>query len=249
MSDLSHLRLEGTAVPVPYTFAGGGGGGEFRLPPRDRVPHAQRLKAELHQVQEEARAAREAEGLPPAGNGEVVSIRSEQGFDLKFDSLERHRSGIELLSVKTENGLTVAKVYVPRGRFVLLLRLIDAYETKVTARIGQPRNRELIESIASIRLAAVRDFWQDTVPFPEPAETIWWEVWLRLSEPETPVDVHARFAALARQRGMRVSDQFVTFPERVVTLALGNQGQIAPSLDLLSLIAELRKAKELALLC
>lgn len=64
MTDLSHLRLEGTAEPVPYTFAGGGGGGEFRLPPRDRFPHAQRLKAELQQAQDDARAAREAEGLP-----------------------------------------------------------------------------------------------------------------------------------------------------------------------------------------
>src|SRR5918993_2015622 len=114
MSDLSHLRLEGTAEPVPYTFAGGGGGGEFRLPPRDRVPHAQRLKAELQQAQDEARAAREAQGLPAEGDGDVVSIRSEQAFDLKFDSLERHRSGIELLSVKIEEGVTVAKVYVPR---------------------------------------------------------------------------------------------------------------------------------------
>lgn len=246
MTDLSHLRLEGTAEPAPYTFAGGGGGGEFRLPPRDRVPHAQRLKAELQQAQDEARAAREAQGLPAEGDGDVVSIRSEQAFDLKFDSLERHRSGIELLSVKIEEGVTVAKVYVPRGRFVLLLRLIEAYETKVTEQSGQPRNRELIESIASIRLAAVRDFWQDALPFPEPGETLWWEVWLRVSEHDTPAEAHARFAALARQRGMRVSDQFVTFPERVVTLALGNQERFTGSLDLLSLLAELRRAKELA---
>jgi hypothetical protein len=246
MSDLPHLRLEGTAVPGPYTFAGGGGGGEFRLPPRDRLPHAQRLKSELEQALKDARGAREAEGLAPEGAGEVVSVRSEQGFDLKFDSLERHRSGIELLSVKVEDGVTVAKVYVPRGRFVLLLRLIEAYETRENRQSGQPRNRELIESIASIRLAAVRDFWQDNTPFPGPAENLWWEVWLRLSEPDTPEQAHSRFAELARARGMRVSEQYVAFPERVVTLALGNQSHFAGSLDVLSLIAELRKAKELA---
>jgi hypothetical protein len=246
MTDLAHLRLEGTATPVPYTFAGRGGGPEFRLPPRDRVPHARRLKTELEQVELDARAARVAEGLPPEADGDVISIRSDQDFDLKFDSLERHRSGIELLSVKVEDGVTIAKVYVPRGRFVLLLRLIDAYETKITERSGLPRNRELIESIASIRLAALRDFWQDSIPFPDAGETLWWETWLRLTDPDAPEDVHARFAALARQKGMRVSEQFVTFPERVVTLALGNQGHFANSLDLLSLVAELRRAKELA---
>jgi hypothetical protein len=246
VSDLPHLRLEGTAVPGPYTFAGGGGGGEFRLPPRDRLPHAQRLKTELQQTQTDARNTRAAQGLDPQGSGEVVSVRSEQGFDLKFDSLERHRSGIELLSVKTEDGVTVAKVFVPSGRFVLLLRLVEAYETRETRQSGLPRNRELIESISSIRLAAVRDFWQDNAPFPGPNESLWWEVWLRLSEPDTAAEAYARFARLARGRGMRVSEQYVTFPERVVTLALGNQNHLAGSLDVLSLIAELRKAKELA---
>ena len=40
MSDLPHLRLEGTAAPGPYTFAGGGGGGEFRLPPGEESASA-----------------------------------------------------------------------------------------------------------------------------------------------------------------------------------------------------------------
>jgi subtilase family protein len=246
MTDLSHLRVESRPIPVPYTHAGGGGGGEFDLPPRDRHPHARRLKLELERVQQEAQAARRDEPAPDDGDGEVISIRSEEGFDLKLDSLERHRSGIELVGVKSEGAVTVAKLFVPRGKFVLLIRLIEAYENKTTARSGQPRNRELVESMASIRLAAVRDFWQDSVPFPQPGELLWWEVWLRASDQELPTEVHERFVELAQQRGMRVSNRFVTFPERVVTLAYGNQGDLAGSISLLSLLAELRRAKELA---
>src|SRR5688572_21258609 len=144
MSDLPHLRIEGGVVPVPYTYAGGGGGGEFRLPPRDRLPHAERLKAELQQTQEDAVARRQA-AAEPTGQGDVIAIRSEQAFDLKLERLERHRSGIELLSVRVEDGVTIAKLFVPNGKFVLLVRLIEAYETKTTAR-GIPRNKELIES-------------------------------------------------------------------------------------------------------
>src|SRR5206468_3395553 len=40
--------------------------------------------------------------------------------------------------------------------------------------------------------------------------------------------------------------QFVTFPERVVTLAYGHHEQLSGSIALLSLLAELRRAKELA---
>ena len=248
MSDLSHLRIEGTARPVPYTFAGPGGGGEFALPPRDRAPHAQRLKTDLQQVQDDARAARQAEGLLDLedGPGEVVAIRSEQHFDLKLDSLERRQSGIELLSVKVEDDITIAKVFVPRGKFIRLLGLIDAYENRVSRQTGQPRNRELVESIASISLAALRDFWQDTLPFPGQDEDLWWETWLRVTDGSQPADVHARFVAVARARGIRVSEQFITFPERVVTLVYGNSGQLGDSLEVLAFVAELRKAKELA---
>jgi hypothetical protein len=127
MSDLSHLRLEGTAGAVPYTFAGGGGrGAVFRLPPRDRVPHAEKLKAELKAVQEEAAARRGAQAVAEDAKGEVIAVRSEQDFELKFDSLERRQSGIELLSVGREGGVTVANVFVPPGKYVQLLALVDA---------------------------------------------------------------------------------------------------------------------------
>jgi len=218
----------------------------FRLPPRDRLPHAQRLKADLQQAQNDARSTRQSQGLSPEGEGAVISIRSEHNFELKIDSLERRSSGIELLSVKIEDGVTVANVFVPRGKIVRLLHIVDAYEKKVSLPSGQPRNRELIESIASIRLAALHDLWQDLLPFPPPDETLWWEVWLRASAGEEPAEVHRVFAALARERGMRVSDQLVAFPERVVTQAHGRQEQLSGSLDLLALVAELRRAKELA---
>jgi hypothetical protein len=46
--------------------------------------------------------------------------------------------------------------------------------------------------------------------------------------------------------GLQVSEQYISFPERVVTLAYGTQRQFSTSLDLLAEVAELRKAKELA---
>lgn len=244
MSALPHLRLENTAFSVPYTAPGGGGGGQFTLPPRDRLPHAQRLKTELGQAEAESRALRQEQGLQGEPDGDVVTVRSRRDFKLKLDSLERRQSGIELLSVSIEDGVTVAKVFVPCGKYVQLLALIDAYETRETG-AGEPRNKELIESIEAIRLAAIRDFWQDTIPFPGRDQTLWWEVWLRRSGDDAAA-VHGRFSALAADAGMRVSEQFITFPERVVTLSFGTSDQLSSSLDLLFLIAELRQAKELA---
>jgi hypothetical protein len=128
MSDLSHLWLENTAQGVPYTHPGAGGGGEFSTPPRDRLPHAQRLKTDLQVVKTDATATRQQQGLVAGGEGDVIAVRSDPGFELKLDSLERLQSGIELLSVKVEDDVTVAKVFVPRGKYVKLLAIIDDLE-------------------------------------------------------------------------------------------------------------------------
>jgi len=243
MTDLSHLRVQGTARSVRYTHPGVGGGATFRLPPRDRVPHARRLRSELEDVEREAQELRRQETAQEEPIGEVIAVRSDRDFELKVDSLERRTSGIELVSVKQEDGVTVAKLFIPRGKYVRLLSLIDAYADQ-EGQGRRPKNQKLIESIASIRLAAVRDFWQDSIPLPPVDRAIWWEVWLRAGT--DPQETHRRFSERAGRAGLRVSEQFVRFPERLVVLAHGNQQQVGSSVDLLALMAELRQAKELA---
>jgi len=245
MTHLPHLRLENTDQSLRYVYAGQARGGEFTLPPRDRVPHARRLRNEIEQAEGEARRIRQAQGAEAEGAGEILAIRSDENFELKLDSIERRRSGIELVSVGRQDNVTVANVFVPRGKYVILLHIIEAYENQTTEK-GAPKNQKLVESIASIRLAAVRDLWQDkTSLFPAIDETIWWEAWLRATSGDAAA-VHERFRNAAARLNIRVSPEYVAFPERVVTHAFGNLEQFSASLDLLGLFAELRKAKELA---
>jgi hypothetical protein len=108
------------------------------------------------------------------------------------------------------------------------------------------QNDKLIDSIASVRLALVRDFWQDRLDFPPEDHEMWWEVWLRGTR-ETAADVHGRLRALAEAVGIpRVSPRYVAFPERVAVHVLASANRLAASIDLLTMFAELRKAKELA---
>lgn len=115
---------------------------------------------------------------------------------------------------------------------------------KLTSRSSP--NQNLIESITSVRLAIVEDFWQDSLAFPTADEMIWWEVWLR-GKREKAADAHRRFLELAKILGIhQVSDRFVAFPERVVVHARATARQFSASIDLLAMFGELRKAKELA---
>jgi hypothetical protein len=248
MTDLPHLRLEKAPQPVEY-ISPQGGGGEFLLPPRDRSLHARKLKTELEQAQaqaEEIRRQQDLSGiLKREEEGIILTFRSDPGHDLKLESLELRRYGIELLSVASDdNNAMIAKVFVPEGQLMQFLRRIDLYATVQTSK-GTYRNKALVESIASIRLAVVEDFWEDLLPFPGPDEAIWWEVWLRGGRNNAEL-THQRFSEWAHAVGLRVSREHVTFPERIVVLAFGTQRQLSQSLDLLTLIAELRRAKEVA---
>jgi hypothetical protein len=245
MSDLSHLRLENTAEALPYTSTGGGGSNEFRLPPRDRSPHAQKLLREITVAQTKTDTVREQQ--PPEYeeiDGYSLSLRSDRGFDLKLESVERLRQGVELLSVHKEENVTVATVFVRRDKLVNFLHLIQQYESETTE-TGKPKNQKLVESIASIQNVIVGDLWQDDPTlFPRIGQAIWWEVWLR-SGAESPQTIHDRFATLAQPLRIQVNQHHVVFPERVVLLAYATVAKLGQSVDLLAYIAELRKAKEL----
>ncbi len=109
MSDLSHLRLKNTAQTVDFVSPGGGGSVELPRLTRDRLPHAHRLKNELiTQAEADAEEIRTAQGLPAVATGDVIAVSSDSSYPLKIESLEKFRSGIELLSVKVDNSVTVA---------------------------------------------------------------------------------------------------------------------------------------------
>lgn len=245
MSDKSHLRVASEPEAPRYKYAGMGGGGPFKLPPRDRLPHAQKLKSDLMKAAADGLMQRQAQGLQGRPKAFVYTFRSDSDHELLLESLERRQFGIEILSVGHEGSIMKAMVRVPEGELKRFLKLIDAYEKKIDAKSKTFKNKKLIESIASIRLAVVADLWQDTLAVPGVDEVLWWEVWV-LAGPGGAKATYHRFQELAGGVGIEVSEQYISFPERVVTLARGSQRQFSDSLDLLAEVAELRKAKELA---
>ncbi len=145
-------------------------------------------------------------------------------------------------------------VHVRHGRAKLRFIMPESERAAFEARVGtlgtlveaSRPNTEFVESVASVRLALVEDFWQDRLPFPTAETPLWWEVWLRGNRADA-VEVHSRFVEIARIVGIsRVSDRHVAFPERIVVHAHASAQQLAASIDLLAMLAELRQAKVLA---
>src|SRR5512133_2210419 len=98
---LPHLVLPGPNENLAYTTAGQGGGGESRIPPRNRVEHAEYLLNRWSQAWSESESefvASHAERY-----GVYLEFRSQAGGELVTSSLEDMRSQqIRLCNIRTE---------------------------------------------------------------------------------------------------------------------------------------------------
>ncbi len=228
-----------------------GRGKALSLQARDRAQHAARLLEQLGGIGEQAveRVAAQKAGGVDAGNGVYLQFDSSPGFDLKFESLDFGPSGIELCAVRrAAEDRVQATVFVPDGKLSFFLKRIGDYRDSDTKPkkdgTTQARYRELVESVADIRLAALEALWTDNPElYPHPDQDAAFEVWLRKSE---KLDHVTRFREMAAGQELVVSDQEIAFVDRVIVLVRGKGKELAKSADMLGAIAELRLAKTTA---
>jgi Subtilase family len=245
----SHLFLPGPSDTREDFSSPRQGGKSPRLRAQDRPVHAQYVKERLEAAW---RTATDRQAVAHANRqGVYLEFSSEPGFDLYLKSLEARRSGIRLLSVKTEgtegNEITRATVFVPRDKSGYFLRRTTAYANEDNPPRADgtttPKNADLINSIGDVRAAILESsFWQDApdrIPGDAPD---WVEVWLSSED----LAVIEAFEALCRERNITIGVGRLTFPERTVVLVLANRNQLNELIEYSDNVAEFRAAREVA---
>ena len=225
-----HLFIQQLPGTLRFTSPQSGGGG-LRTKAQDRAVHGAHLKAQFEA------------SLPSEDESESLALRfefeSEPGFDLKLQSLESEREGIELLSIRQAAAATLATVLVPRNKLGHFLKIFEDYLTKTRGPKNNPANKALVESIANVRRASVRSLWTDPDNrFPPEGSLFWWEVWLRRTS-----DAAERFKVLAQEFQLTTSRMPLHFVDRVVLNLQATVVQLSHLLEQDELIAELREAK------
>ncbi len=243
----SHILLRGRATSEAY-----------RPPPRkidavewarpaDPRRHVRGLEIQLASAAREG-VDRRIERTPIAGavSGFYLVFESFPDIELALESLDPRVGRVhpELVSVQevVVNGTVIvqATVFVPDGQVSYFVRRLDEYGESVDR--DNPRNRNLIDRISSIRLATIAQLWTDvSEDFPSPDEAIWWEAWLRRRDGGEVV----RLRNYAEHAQLLVGTRTITFPDRVVALVHGSPRQLASILDALDDLAELRAARSL----
>lgn len=237
----SHLVVAGTARPEPFTSPAAGGS-KFRTRPADRNAHGRALQRQLERISAELER-RQALGTPngiEATRGFYLEFESPPGFLLKLKSLEYSPSGIQLATTRRDGDREFATVFVPQGGIAFFVKRVEKYLTELDSRSQQPKNRTLVESIANVRLAVIESFWTDPMEQLPPRESVvWMEAWLRGS----PDEVVERFASIARVAKIEIGDEQQTFPDRTVVLIRASLRQLAATLGVLDVLAELRRVR------
>lgn len=217
--------------------------------PADRVEHANRLTESFTRAVERLVVERPpGTQAAPTPTGILVSFQAPAGVELNLTSLENKPSGIEVRSVTRtvpvagQPFVESATVFVPEGGVAHFLGRFHQYAVEDT-KGGQPKHRDLVDRIAAIHLATLRAFWTDAVgEFPPDGVAVWWEVWLRHANDDGQ-ELPRLQRAFRAQADVRVSPRHLAFEDRTVCLVLATAEQLSASLDVLSDLSELRKAK------
>jgi hypothetical protein len=239
---LPHLVIPWPGSDQPYRGRSGG-------PPKriheiaDRSGHAGRLSAELEAARQTAlrRQGEVAEEVRSDGFALAVEGWSDEpGYALVLESLDAH--GAKLLSVQpaSDQSAERAVLWVPYAAVRRFFQTIEQYATEQT-RTGKPKNLPLIANIAELRLAILRDLWQEQDHFPDPEEPRWWEVWLaRLTREQDPGTV---LKAVAAEQEWLVANEMLTFPDDVITLVRATANELGIILNTSAIPRELHKAR------
>ncbi|HLP48807.1 MAG TPA: S8 family peptidase, partial [Candidatus Kapabacteria bacterium] len=240
-----HIILSDTSTKEKFTNPRFGKP-DFRLPLRNREEHYKLLLEQLDKASkdfEQLKKQRKEAGISQK-LGMTLTFRGEPGFDLKLESLESSRAGIELLSVhENEREKTVdASVFIPDGKLKYFIKKVEKYSSEENPK-GSPKNQPLVESISKICPATLDFLWTDTEELlPQEGVSIWWEVWVRKEKgKDKGIDF---FRAKAGEIGLKLRSEEIHFPDRAVLLAYGSFEQMVRSSELLDCISELRKAKD-----
>ena len=232
-----------------------GGGAQKVSPPLSRVAHAKALKAALEVAKEAGLERRSSAGFEVHGAkpGLYIEFEGQPGVELNHSSLGNKKKGIDLVAVSETRGDSgtakvewrqKATVFVPDGRLKHFVERLEKYALETPKKKGERRHEDMIDRIANLRLATLQALWTDS-PEDYPAErsSLWWEVWLRRQDGREL----ERLLDFASSVDLRVGKRRLEFDDRIVTLIYGTPRQLSQSIDVLSDLAEVRRAKETAL--
>ncbi len=217
-------------------------GRKLAIPRQDRMRHSEYLLNKYADILQQYDGRRQNAEPPITEDvGIFVEIVGVPGIKLPLDSLDTR--DFRLRACRKVGDREVALVLIPETRREMFQKKVTQYLDPEKDGKGGPRNHNLIDSIAEMRLADLRAFWTDDPSlFPQDSnQQIWWELWLKRRNGEDPRFIAAQ---LSERIGGRLGNTSLNFFDSMVFLIRASSQQLERAPELISSLEELRRAKE-----
>lgn len=240
-----HIILSERTSIFPYTSTSLG---RSKVIPRSGIDRF----AQGNKVQRQFKSA--VENFKPNENVDNIYLVFKSPWDFLIDIDKLDKGNFKLSSYKAIQGTDdeggvhfyyEVVVCINKNAIKEFLGKVEAYIRQNTIK-GNPKNQSLIANIDEIRAAAIQNFWQEEIAFPDVNQKLWWEVWLSRDEGDNFDNPLDPFFDLLEKASIRVGDRKLSFPEHWVFLMQGTAMQLAASLLYTNKLAELRKPKDTA---
>ena len=218
-----NLILKDTYEVDIYTSDSARGNNKFK--PRDKNVHGNYLLRQLNYVWSADEQHKAMFATLKQQEGIYIEFKGAENCDLITKSLENASQGIKLLNlrdIENENGITQsATVYIPIDKKDYFNKKVQEYLEKYT-NSGNPKNKDLVESIETIQLAVISSFWiGDINDMPNETE-VRCEFWL-WSELENERQTAKEFYSICQELKIQHDRKMITFPEKVVVMVNVNK--------------------------
>lgn len=246
-----HILVSKSPQSDPYTSQRTMRSKEAPPPAIGRAAHGSSLVSAIRTAELAAQTRRANAGyaIHGARPGIYLEFESPPGIPLSLHTLENHPQGIEIVAVThgststTSTSIERAVVFVPDGKIDHFVKRFEKYALTTPKQFREIRHEDMVDRIARLRLATLRALWTDEdSAYPNDAQSIWFEVWLRRTDGRE-LD---RILEFATQSQLKLKDRRLELDDTVIVLVYASPNQLSSSLDVLSDVAEIRRAKELA---
>ena len=239
-----NLILKDTYEVDIYTSDSARGNNKFK--PRDKNVHGNYLLRQLNYVWSADEQHKAMFATLKQQEGIYIEFKGAENCDLITKSLENASQGIKLLNlrdIENENGITQsATVYIPIDKKDYFNKKVQEYLEKYT-NSGNPKNKDLVESIETIQLAVISSFWiGDINDMPNETE-VRCEFWL-WSELECERQTAKEFYSIYQELKIQHDRKMITFPEKVVVMVNVNKLKLQLLINTSDRISEIRRAPE-----
>lgn len=253
----NHIIVDGRTQSLPYTSPNTGRSKVVARPIGDRQQHGADIRQQFND------AVNEFLEVYDVSNFVYVVFRSPLDVLLDIDKFDKGKFRLASYKKISVNGNDEALHNYYEATICLNRRAVAQFLTKVQEYLtrntpltynedgtvkggGNPLNQTLIANIEEIRAATLQSFWQEPeLPFPNPDQEIWWEIWLSRNNNDKALSPLEYFLPEFHEAGIQIGERFLKFPEHWVCLMKCTSTQLERILYS-DKLAEIRKPRETA---